>query len=313
MTDTHTQTSLGDDIFQLPVTTYRDDKRAPGTTFYWLPGMRVVAVSDTGDPRDGGLSRLDTGPLNRDTTHGLEMFVAYCLRWKDRSIDDTPAPPSPSYSDTAQRIVAKDAKRAGDGKKRKRLHATTLDVYADGDHPGAMLYLMPHNGVAVYARQYAPPAVDTTPGEYWQLPDNAATGKKRTKALRAWIKANAPTTDGKGGTVYNGIYAHHNTTTEETTVTNPAPADSSGTPDLADMPLRDIARIILNDWKKAASDTNHPAHPYIEAMTHLDKITDTYISSTGDWIVARFLTNARGWHGDTARTVKAELKRRQAR
>lgn len=75
---------------------------------------------------------------------------------------------------------------------------------------------------------------------------------------------------------------------------------------LPNMGLSQIAREIRKDWKKV----NFAAVPYLEAMGSLSKISDNYFMDTGSSVVAYFLSNAGQWRGDTARAVKAELKRR---
>jgi hypothetical protein len=72
--------------------------------------------------------------------------------------------------------------------------------------------------------------------------------------------------------------------------------------------LRAIAAEIYKEWPKMAENENHPAHPYVHAMRGLEKVTDRYALDSGDDIVRRFLSNASGWRGETAKRVKAELK-----
>lgn len=50
------------------------------------------------------------------------------------------------------------------------------------------------------------------------------------------------------------------------------------------------------------------AAPYLEAMSQLDKITDSYYLNSADSIVRYFLSNVSTWRGDAARRIKAELK-----
>jgi hypothetical protein len=69
--------------------------------------------------------------------------------------------------------------------------------------------------------------------------------------------------------------------------------------------LREIADEILLDWLAPYFG----ARPYIEAMRHLDAITSTYGAESGERVVRGFLVNAATWRGETARQVKAELKR----
>lgn len=66
-----------------------------------------------------------------------------------------------------------------------------------------------------------------------------------------------------------------------------------------------IAKEIYADW---GSNTSPHALPYLEAMFHLDRITDNYGQDSAKSIVRYFLSNATGWRGETARRIKAELK-----
>ena len=75
--------------------------------------------------------------------------------------------------------------------------------------------------------------------------------------------------------------------------------------DLQDKPLSYIAEIIRVNW-------NNPspyAVPYIDAMAQLQSINDNYHADTAKSVVMYFLCNATGWRGDTARLVKAHLKK----
>jgi len=69
-------------------------------------------------------------------------------------------------------------------------------------------------------------------------------------------------------------------------------------------PLYDIAQEIYQDWK--------PVHPYakeyLDAMSSLSSINDKYMFDSGSEIVARFLSNASQWKGETAKRIKTELK-----
>ena len=69
-------------------------------------------------------------------------------------------------------------------------------------------------------------------------------------------------------------------------------------------PLYIIARDIRRYW----TTVNYGAVPYLEAMFALDKITDSYGCDSADSIVRYFLSNARTFRGEQARTLKAELK-----
>jgi hypothetical protein len=69
-------------------------------------------------------------------------------------------------------------------------------------------------------------------------------------------------------------------------------------------PLATIARDIRRDWHKV----NYAAAPYLEAMQSLDQITDRYLYDSAASVVRYFLANAAAWRGETAKTIKAELK-----
>ena len=69
-------------------------------------------------------------------------------------------------------------------------------------------------------------------------------------------------------------------------------------------PLWAIAREVRKDWTKPYFG----AVPYLDAMSCLDSIEDTYICDSAKSIVLRFLSNASTWRGETAKRVKAELK-----
>lgn len=70
-------------------------------------------------------------------------------------------------------------------------------------------------------------------------------------------------------------------------------------------PLYDIADEIRRDW---GSKVNYAAKPYLDAMRNLDAVTDTYGLDSAASIVIYFLSNATTWRGQTAKSVKAELK-----
>ena len=72
--------------------------------------------------------------------------------------------------------------------------------------------------------------------------------------------------------------------------------------------LRAIAGEIAREWPKMAANEHHPAHPYVDAMLRLEKVTDAYAAESGVNIVRYFLSNAAGWRGPVAQRVKAELK-----
>jgi len=69
--------------------------------------------------------------------------------------------------------------------------------------------------------------------------------------------------------------------------------------------LYEIASEIKKDWTKVYFG----AVPYLDAMSTLDSIEDDYMFDSGKSIVLYFLSNATTWRGETARRVKAELKK----
>ena len=70
-------------------------------------------------------------------------------------------------------------------------------------------------------------------------------------------------------------------------------------------PLYHIAAEISRDWKPV-----HPyAKPYFEAMATLDSIDDNFMFDSGKSVVCYFLSNAGTWRGETAKRIKAELKK----
>jgi hypothetical protein len=70
-------------------------------------------------------------------------------------------------------------------------------------------------------------------------------------------------------------------------------------------PLFEIAKEIKEDWLKV----NYAAKPYLDAMSTLIGITDTYGHDSGKSIVLYFLSYAGGWRGETAKSIKAELNK----
>ena len=71
-------------------------------------------------------------------------------------------------------------------------------------------------------------------------------------------------------------------------------------------PLFAIAREIRPDWP----DPYFGVVPYIGAMSTMVDVDEPYGADPGADIVRYFLSNAKTWRGETARRVKAELKRR---
>lgn len=77
--------------------------------------------------------------------------------------------------------------------------------------------------------------------------------------------------------------------------------------ELRNKTISQLAQIIKSDW---ASKIGVYAKPYLDAMHNLHTDSATYGCDDARSIVLYFLSNASSWRGDTARLVKAELKRR---
>lgn len=69
--------------------------------------------------------------------------------------------------------------------------------------------------------------------------------------------------------------------------------------------LSEIAREIKKDWTKVYFG----AVPYLQAMCTLNSINDNYGMDSAKSIVLYFLSNASTWRGETAKRIKAELKK----
>lgn len=75
---------------------------------------------------------------------------------------------------------------------------------------------------------------------------------------------------------------------------------------LGNLNVAGIARLVEQDWKKVYFG----AVPYLQAMATMHSVNDAYGLDPGREIILYFLSNASTWRGETARAVKAELKRR---
>jgi hypothetical protein len=71
-------------------------------------------------------------------------------------------------------------------------------------------------------------------------------------------------------------------------------------------PLYEIAREIMRD--PAYKSARWCAGPYVEAMSGMTSVSDTYYADSGTSVVLYALSNLQSWRGETARRVKAELK-----
>lgn len=68
--------------------------------------------------------------------------------------------------------------------------------------------------------------------------------------------------------------------------------------------IKDIAWDINKEWK----NVNYAAKPYLEAMSELEFINDSYYNDTANYIILYFLSNASSFRGERAKLLKLELK-----
>lgn len=92
--------------------------------------------------------------------------------------------------------------------------------------------------------------------------------------------------------------------------------------DLTTLTIARLADRIWQDWPKVREEGTptgfgnvgqHPANSYWDKMKDfhvIDPKDASYGYDDGKSIVMYFLSNATAWRGDTARAIKAELKRR---
>lgn len=69
-------------------------------------------------------------------------------------------------------------------------------------------------------------------------------------------------------------------------------------------PIHVIAREIQSDWKAVYFG----AKPYLQALSSLNSINDSYGMDSAKSIVIYFLANAQTWRGEKAKAIKSELK-----
>lgn len=70
-------------------------------------------------------------------------------------------------------------------------------------------------------------------------------------------------------------------------------------------PLYEIAREIRKEWPKPYFG----AVPYLDAMGSLRSIDEDYGMDSAQSVVLYFLANANTWRGESAKRIKAELKK----
>jgi len=71
--------------------------------------------------------------------------------------------------------------------------------------------------------------------------------------------------------------------------------------------MRDL-NTIASDIERKWQNVNYAARPYLDAMHKLKSVDDKYYADSAESVVLYFLSNAKGWRGENARTIKAELK-----
>lgn len=79
---------------------------------------------------------------------------------------------------------------------------------------------------------------------------------------------------------------------------------------LSGMKLNEIASLIYDDHRAQGKKVNYAAKPYLEALSGMREITDSYGFDPGSSIVAYLLGNLSSWKGDVAKAVKKELNKR---
>jgi hypothetical protein len=80
---------------------------------------------------------------------------------------------------------------------------------------------------------------------------------------------------------------------------------------LSRMSISEIAYQIYKDklnW--SGKKINYAAAPYLDAMVSLNSVNERYGMDSGRSVVNYFLCNAATWKGETAKAIKAELKKR---
>jgi hypothetical protein len=86
----------------------------------------------------------------------------------------------------------------------------------------------------------------------------------------------------------------------------PKPKSGMPVPDLKQLTIAGIAKLIIKDW----GVPNYAAKPYLIAMNELQTLNSQYGLDSGASIVRYFLANASSYRGPIAKAVKAELRLR---
>lgn len=80
--------------------------------------------------------------------------------------------------------------------------------------------------------------------------------------------------------------------------------------EIKDADLSGLAKLIERDLQSQGKRVPAAAKPYLEAMRTMESVTDNYGLDSGRSVVAYLLGNLRGYKGETARAIKAELNAR---
>jgi hypothetical protein len=80
--------------------------------------------------------------------------------------------------------------------------------------------------------------------------------------------------------------------------------------DIKSADLSELAGMIVRDLRAQGKQVPAAAKPYLDAMRTMGSINENYGMDSGASIVAYLLGNLRGYKGETARAIKAELNSR---
>jgi len=83
--------------------------------------------------------------------------------------------------------------------------------------------------------------------------------------------------------------------------------------DYSKLSISELAWLIRQNWRSQGKQIYFGAVPYLDAMSCLQSVNDSYGCDSGRSIVAYFLGNANTYKGETARAIKKELNKRLKR
>jgi len=73
-------------------------------------------------------------------------------------------------------------------------------------------------------------------------------------------------------------------------------------------PISAIAKDIIVHWGSALETDGYAALPCLQALQHVDHISEAYQDTDAEILVRRFLSNAYMFKGEQARLLKEELR-----